>query len=55
MPTARPEPVMLEHHDTQTPAGITNSVVISCDVGQNAAIHNVRYPAHYIVGYNSCS
>jgi hypothetical protein len=49
---ARLEPVMLEHHDMQMPAGITNSVVISCDVGQNAAIHNVRYLAHYIVGDN---
>ena len=50
---ARLEPVMLEHHDMQMPAGITNSMVISCDVGENAAIHNVRYLAHYIVGDNA--
>ena len=49
---ARLEPVMLEHHDLQMPAGITNSTVISCDIGENAAIHNVRYLAHYIVGDN---
>lgn len=49
---ARLEPVMLEHHDMQMPAGITNSVVISCDIGQNTAIHNVRYLANYIVGDN---
>ena len=26
---------------------------ISCDIGENAAIHNVRYLAHYIVGDNA--
>ncbi|NLW87635.1 MAG: DUF4954 family protein [Planctomycetes bacterium] len=49
---ARLENVVLEHHDLQTPAGITNSLVISCDVGANAAIHNVRHMAHYIIGQN---
>jgi hypothetical protein len=49
---ARLEAVMLEHHDMQMPAGITSSVLISCDVGENVAIHNVRYLAHYIVGDN---
>ncbi len=42
--------VVLEYHDLQMPAGITNSVVVSCDLGENAAVHNVRYLAHYIVG-----
>ncbi len=42
--------VMLEHHDLQMPAGITNSRVISCDIGDNAAIHNASYLAHYIIG-----
>ncbi len=49
---ARLEAVMLEHHDMQMPAGISDSMLISCDVGENAAIHNVRYLAHYIVGDN---
>ena len=49
---ARLEPVVLEHHDLQTPAGISNSTVISCDIGENAAIHDVRYLAHYIIGDN---
>ncbi len=50
---ARLEAVMLEHHDMQMPAGISDSMVISCDVGENAAIHNVRYLAHYIIGDNA--
>lgn len=40
----------LEHHDLQLPVGITNSKISSCDIGNHAAIHNVRYLAHYIVG-----
>jgi len=46
----RLERVILEHHELKLPAGITNSQIISCDVGENAAIHNVRYLAHYIIG-----
>ncbi|HHH76141.1 MAG TPA: DUF4954 family protein, partial [Phycisphaerae bacterium] len=45
----RLESVALWHNDLQMPAGITNSRVISCDVGDNAAIHNVRHLAHYII------
>ncbi len=41
---------VLEHHDLRLPVGITNSLIISCDIGDNAAIHNVRYLSHYIVG-----
>lgn len=48
----RLEAVVLQHHELQTPAGITDSVLISCDVGDNCAIHHVRYLAHYIVGDN---
>ncbi len=47
---ARLENVVLEYHDLQAPAGITNSLIISCDIGQNSAIHSVQYLAHYIVG-----
>ncbi len=46
----RLEAVGLQHHELQAPAGITDSVIISCDVGDNCAIHHVRYLAHYIVG-----
>lgn len=46
----RLENVVLEHHELQTPAGITNSTIISCDLGDNVAIHNVRYLSRYIVG-----
>ena len=45
--------VILEHHNLQIPSGITNSMIISCDIGDDAAIHNVRYLAHYIIG-NQC-
>ena len=41
---------VLEHHDLRLSVGITNSLIISCDIGDNVAIHNVRYLSHYIVG-----
>lgn len=49
---ARLENVVLEYHELQTPAGITNSLIISCDIGRNSAIHGVEYLAHYIIGDN---
>jgi hypothetical protein len=42
--------VILQHHDLRVPAGITNSLIISCDIGNDVAIHNVHYLAHYIIG-----
>jgi NDP-sugar pyrophosphorylase family protein len=42
--------VVLEHHDLQIAAGIRNSSIISCDIGDDAAIDNVSYLAHYIIG-----
>ena len=42
--------VILQHHDLRVPAGITNSLIISCDIGDDVAIHNVHYLAHYIIG-----
>jgi hypothetical protein len=45
--------VILQHHDLRMPAGITNSLIISCDIGDDVAIHNVHYLAHYIIG-NRC-
>jgi len=49
----RLERVILEHHELRLPAGITNSQIISCDVGDHPAIHHVRYLAHYLIG-NHC-
>lgn len=42
--------VVLEYHDLLLPVGISNSLIISCDIGNDAALHNVSYIAHYIVG-----
>ena len=42
--------VVLEHHDLKLKAGITNSTIISCDIGNDSAIHDVRHLAHYIIG-----
>ncbi|MDP8202955.1 MAG: DUF4954 family protein [Candidatus Tenebribacter mawsonii] len=42
--------VVLEYHELKVPVGITKSVIISCDIGDDVAIHNVRYLSHYIIG-----
>lgn len=44
---------ILEHHALRSPIGITNSVIIACDIGDDVAIHDVRYLAHFIIG-NRC-
>ncbi|MEM6257514.1 MAG: DUF4954 family protein [Planctomycetota bacterium] len=44
------EKVVLTHHDLHLRAGLTNSRLINCDIGDNAAIHAVRYLSHTIVG-----
>jgi hypothetical protein len=44
------EKVMLTHHDLHVPAGLTHSRIINCDIGDNAAVHAVRYISHTIVG-----
>lgn len=41
---------ILQHHDLRMPVGITNSMIISCDIGNDVAIHDVHYLAHYIIG-----
>jgi hypothetical protein len=46
----RLDEVYLEHHELTVPVGLTHSRIVSCDVGDNAAIHHVRYLAHYIIG-----
>ena len=47
------ENAILKHHDLKLSCGITNSVIVSCDIGDHVAIHNVSYLAHYIIG-NRC-
>jgi hypothetical protein len=42
--------IILQHHDLKVPAGITNSLIISCDIGDDVAIHDVHYLAYYIIG-----
>jgi hypothetical protein len=42
--------IVLEHHDMTLPTGITNSFIVACDIGDDVAIHNVHYLAHYIIG-----
>ena len=41
---------VLQYHDLRVPAGITNSSIISCDIGNDVAIHDVHYMANYIIG-----
>ncbi|MDZ7725170.1 MAG: DUF4954 family protein [candidate division KSB1 bacterium] len=41
---------VLSHHDLHLPVGIYNSKIISCDIGNDSAIHNVQYLAFYIIG-----
>lgn len=42
--------VSLEHHDLQLAAGISNSRIIACDIGDDCVISNCAYMAHYIIG-----
>ena len=44
------EPVYLEFHDLRLPVGLYNSTIVSCDIGSNVVVDNVRYLAHYIIG-----
>lgn len=46
------ERVALEHHDLHLFAGISNSKIIACDIGDNCVISNCAYIAHYIIGDN---
>lgn len=41
---------VLEHHDMMVPSGISASRLISCDIGDQCAIHSCSYIAHYIIG-----
>lgn len=42
--------IFLQHHDLKVPTGITNSLIIASDIGDDAAIHEVHYLSHFIVG-----
>lgn len=42
--------VTLQYHDLRLPTGITGSSIISCDIGDDVAIHDVHYMANYIIG-----
>ncbi|HMR93304.1 MAG TPA: DUF4954 family protein, partial [Chitinophagaceae bacterium] len=44
------EPVYLQFHDIRLPAGLYNSTIISCDIGDNNVVNNVNYMSHYITG-----
>jgi hypothetical protein len=42
--------LLLKHHDFCVPAGIRNSTIISCDIGDDMAIQDCAYISHYIIG-----
>jgi NDP-sugar pyrophosphorylase family protein len=44
------EPFSLEYHNVCLPVGLYNSTIISCDLGDNVIVSNVRYMSHYIIG-----
>ncbi|MDR0444305.1 MAG: DUF4954 family protein [Treponema sp.] len=44
--------VLLKHNDFCVPAGIRNSTIISCDIGNDAAVQDCAYISHYIIGDN---
>jgi hypothetical protein len=46
----RLEPVLLEHHELKVPAGLTSSLIVASDLGDNVALHHVRYLSHFVVG-----
>ena len=41
---------VLEHHDFRSPVGLSRSRIIACDIGDDCAIHDCAYVAHYIIG-----
>jgi len=43
---------LLKRHDFCVPAGIRNSTIISCDIGDDTAIQDCAYISHYIIGDN---
>ncbi|MGC8750141.1 DUF4954 family protein [Hydrotalea sp.] len=47
------EPICLNFSDLTIPVGLYNSIIISCDIGDNVVIDNVNYLSHFIIG-NEC-
>lgn len=43
------EPCLLEFSELKVPVGLYNSLIISCDFGDNVAVDNVTYISHYII------
>jgi hypothetical protein len=43
------EPFLLEFSELKVPVGLYNSLIISCDFGDNVSVDNVNYISHYIV------
>jgi hypothetical protein len=41
---------LLEADGLRLPAGITNSRIVNCDIGDEAAVHDVRLASHCIIG-----
>lgn len=46
----RLQKAVLRHHDLALPTGIYDSLIISSDIGDDCAIHNVHYLSHYVIG-----
>ncbi|GAB1483598.1 DUF4954 family protein [Treponema sp.] len=42
--------ILLQHHDFRVQAGIRNSTIISCDIGDDCSIQDCSYLSHYIIG-----
>ncbi len=45
--------IALEYGSLRLPAGIYNSMVVACDIGDNVAIHHGHYLANYVIGDES--
>ncbi|MFT4095031.1 MAG: DUF4954 family protein [Niabella sp.] len=43
------EPYFLEFSEVKFPVGLYHSQIISCDIGDNVSISNVKFLAHYII------
>ncbi|HVX28364.1 MAG TPA: DUF4954 family protein [Parafilimonas sp.] len=44
------EPYFLEFSDMKYAVGLYNSIIISCDIGDNVVVDNVNYLSHFILG-----
>ena len=39
----------LEYHDLRLPVGLHSCTVVSCDIGNDVALHNIDYMSHVVV------